>query len=64
MVVSELITYSIAPDLSKGCTLCALGCSVDAISGERKQVYTINNEICIRCGVNYDMCTYNAIVVP
>jgi Na+-translocating ferredoxin:NAD+ oxidoreductase RNF subunit RnfB len=64
MVVSELITYSIAPDLSNGCTLCALDCSVDAISGERKQVHTINNETCYRCGVYYDMCTNNAIVVP
>lgn len=58
-----MITYSIAPDLSNGCILCALNCSVDAISGERKQVHTINNEICIRCGVCYDVCTYNAIVV-
>jgi len=57
-----LITYEII-DACNGCTLCARLCPSNAISGERKQKHVIDTKACIRCGVCYDSCNYNAIIV-
>jgi len=31
-------------------------CPVDAISGERKKVHVIDQELCIKCGACFDVC--------
>jgi NADH-quinone oxidoreductase subunit F len=56
-----LLTYEIIPDKCTGCTVCAVKCPVKAISGERKQVHFINQEICIKCGDCYSRCKFEAI---
>jgi NADH:ubiquinone oxidoreductase subunit F (NADH-binding)/NAD-dependent dihydropyrimidine dehydrogenase PreA subunit/(2Fe-2S) ferredoxin len=61
-VCSALIVYEIT-DTCNGCTLCARVCPVDAISGEKKALHTIDPNLCIRCGACYDSCNYGAIVV-
>jgi NADH-quinone oxidoreductase subunit F/NADP-reducing hydrogenase subunit HndC len=61
-VCPELISYEIN-DLCNGCTLCARVCPVDAISGERKHLHTIDPKACIRCGACYEACNYDAILV-
>ena len=61
-VCKKLLSYSIVEDLCKGCTACARKCPVGAISGAVKQVHTIDNEKCIKCGVCMDTCKFHAII--
>ena len=59
----ELISYSIDPQKCTGCTLCFKNCPVHAISGERKQVHVIDQEICIKCGMCNTVCRFDAVKV-
>lgn len=59
----DLISYSIIPENCTGCTICALQCPSDAISGEIKKPHEINDEKCIRCGICLDVCRFNAVEV-
>ena len=61
-VCKKLLSYSIVPDLCKGCTACARKCPVGAISGAVKEIHTIDNEKCIKCGVCMDTCKFKAII--
>jgi len=56
-----LLTYEIIEENCTGCTICAIKCPVDAISGERKQVHFINQDECIKCGVCFSRCKFDAI---
>jgi len=56
-----LITYHINPDKCNGCGLCKRNCSVDAITGGKKEVHVLNTETCIKCGKCYDVCRFGAV---
>jgi len=60
-VCRELIQYSIDPEKCTGCGVCARACSMNAISGEKKEPHVINQNMCIKCGVCYDSCKFGAI---
>lgn len=60
-VCTKLLTYTILADKCTGCSLCAKACPVNAISGEIKSVYHINNESCIKCGACFNKCPFKAI---
>jgi NADH-quinone oxidoreductase subunit F len=57
----SLLTYEVIADKCTGCTVCAKNCPVNAIDGERKQVHFIRQEDCIKCGMCYTKCKFEAI---
>ncbi len=57
----KLITYTVVEDNCTGCTVCAKNCPVNAITGERKQKHFINQATCIKCGVCFNKCKFEAI---
>ncbi len=62
-VCKSLMVYSIVEDNCIGCTACARACPVGAISGQRKELHTINTSLCIKCGACIDKCKFNAVIV-
>lgn len=62
-VCKALITIRIEEENCTGCTACAKVCPVQAITGERKKLHTIDPEICTRCRICIDTCKFDAIEV-
>ncbi|MFN2199093.1 MAG: NADH-ubiquinone oxidoreductase-F iron-sulfur binding region domain-containing protein [Anaerolineales bacterium] len=62
-VCRALIRYEISPDYCTGCSVCARNCPVEAISGERRAVHTIDPDVRIRCGICDQVCNFNAVMV-
>ena len=42
--------------------MCAKACPTEAISGERKQSYSIEPAACIACGSCREVCNFNAVL--
>ncbi|HBG18316.1 MAG TPA: NADH-quinone oxidoreductase subunit NuoF [Desulfobulbaceae bacterium] len=61
-VCNKLLTFFIREDMCVGCGMCAKACSVNAISGEKKQPHKINNSMCIQCGSCFDACKFSAVL--
>ncbi len=61
-VCQDLLTYKIINLKCKGCTACARGCPVGAISGTVKQPHTIDTTKCIKCGACMAKCKFGAII--
>ena len=59
----ELVTYSVDVAKCTGCTLCARNCPAAAIFGKVREVHFIDQGNCIKCGLCFDVCKFNAIVV-
>jgi len=55
-VCKALIAYDISPEKCKGCGICLKSCPVDAISGEKKKLHSIDHSKCIKCGVCLEKC--------
>ena len=60
-VCKSLTNYKIT-DKCIGCSACSRQCPVNAISGEIKKKFDIDQEKCIRCGKCYNTCRFGAIV--
>lgn len=61
-VCQDLLTYKIIDLKCKGCTACARGCPVGAISGTVKQPHVIDTNKCIKCGACITKCKFGAII--
>lgn len=62
-VCKNLISYTIDEEKCTGCMLCIKGCSVDAVSGEKKQPHKIDLKKCIKCGACFEVCNFDAVIV-
>ncbi|MFB0515135.1 MAG: NADH-quinone oxidoreductase subunit NuoF [Candidatus Neomarinimicrobiota bacterium] len=63
----QLNTYLIDPEIcvrdGHGCGVCRRDCPENAISGEKNKAHVIDQEICEKCGICYEVCNFNAIFI-
>jgi len=62
-VCKDLIAYHIIEENCTGCKACVKPCPTQAITGESKQVHVIDKEKCIKCGICYEICKFDAVEV-
>ena len=62
-ICKSLIKFNIIEENCTGCTLCFKNCPVNAIEGEPKKVHRIDMVKCIKCGVCYEVCKFEAVEV-
>ena len=62
-VCKNLFHYEIDEEACTGCTLCAKKCPQEAITGEKKEPHTLEQDKCIKCGICYDACKFDAIAI-
>jgi NADH-quinone oxidoreductase subunit F len=61
MQCKSLFYYRIDPEACAGCTLCARFCPTQAASGDAREPHSIDNGLCIRCGICFEGCRFKAI---
>ncbi|MBR9974092.1 MAG: NADH-quinone oxidoreductase subunit NuoF [Bacteroidetes bacterium] len=59
-VCTPLLTYTIN-ELCNGCTACARACPTAAITGEKKGMHFLDQELCIKCGKCFTVCRFDAV---
>jgi len=57
-----LLTYGIN-DKCAGCTICKRNCPADAISGEVRQLHSIDMEKCVKCDKCREVCKFAAVEI-
>lgn len=59
-VCLPLVTFVINEECT-GCMLCSRSCPSNAITGEKKKLHVIDQELCIKCGRCLTVCRFDAI---
>ena len=62
-VCKPLLTYEVDAEKCTGCTVCAKNCPSNCITGARKEIHFINQKDCIKCGMCFTKCKFDAIRV-
>ncbi len=66
-VCRELNVYTIdakrCVEVGHGCGVCKRECPEGAISGEKNQPHVIDPHLCQKCGVCFDVCKFEAVIV-
>jgi NADH-quinone oxidoreductase subunit F len=60
-VCTDLFEYFIDDVYCTGCGRCKKECPTGAISGEKKKYHTIDSNVCIKCGVCFEVCKFEAV---
>ncbi len=58
-----LIRFRVVAEKCTGCMLCSRVCPTKAARGERKKAHTIDPETCVKCGLCYEACRFDAIEI-
>ena len=61
-VCKALFEYVIDETLCTACGKCKRNCPQEAIEGEKKVAHKIIREKCIKCGICFDVCPFNAVM--
>jgi NADH:ubiquinone oxidoreductase subunit F (NADH-binding)/(2Fe-2S) ferredoxin/NAD-dependent dihydropyrimidine dehydrogenase PreA subunit len=61
-VCQDLAEYRIITEKCTGCTACSRLCPVGAVQGSIKKPHTIDQSLCIKCGVCLSRCKFKAVV--
>jgi NADH-quinone oxidoreductase subunit F len=61
-VCKALIEYSIDPEKCTGCKACVKLCPRSGISGDLKKPHWLDKQQCIKCGICFDICKFDAVV--
>jgi NADH-quinone oxidoreductase subunit F len=61
-VCKALIEYEILPEKCTGCTACVKLCPRSGISGDLKKPHWLDKQQCIKCGICFEICKFDAVV--
>ena len=63
LVCRPLLKYTVDPETCTGCLACLRECQVGAITGEFEEPQEIDHELCVKCGMCYEVCKFEAVKV-
>jgi TPP-dependent indolepyruvate ferredoxin oxidoreductase alpha subunit len=63
LVCRPLLKYTVDPETCTGCLACLRECQVGAISGEYEEPQEIDQDLCVKCGMCYAVCKFEAVKV-
>jgi len=61
-VCRALVVYEIDAEKCTGCMACAKQCPQNAITGEKKKPHILDQSKCIKCGICYTTCKFDAVI--
>jgi NADH-quinone oxidoreductase subunit F len=61
-VCKALIEYSIDQEKCTGCMACVKRCPSSGIKGEKKKPHWLDRQQCIKCGICFEICKFDAVV--